>query len=117
MRFGERIRMARERLGVSRDEMAKRLHLKYSTLAKYETSEREPDFATLVELARALRVSTDYILGYVEAPRGARRGVDEEALLAKYQMLSEDAKERVQNQVAFEYEQQRARRREPASGG
>ncbi len=111
MKFGERIRMARDRLGISRDEMAKRLQLKYSTLAKYETSEREPDFATLVELARTLRVSTDYILGYVEAPRGARRGADEEALLAKYQMLSEEAKERVQNQVAFEHEQQRARQK------
>ena len=41
----------------------------------------------------------------------ARRGADEEALLAKYQMLSEEAKERVQNQVAFEYEQQRARQK------
>ena len=38
---------------------------------------------------------------------------DAEILLLKYQTLSEDAKERIQNQISFEYAQQRARERKP----
>lgn len=109
--FGARLRSAREQLGITRDDFAKQIQIQYSALAKYETSSREPDFETLVLLANALRVSTDYILGCTEDQiRLKRKGfdADAESLLLKYQTLSEDAKERIQNQVSFEYAQQRA---------
>lgn len=112
MDFGARIRSARERAGMTRDDLAKRLNIQYSALSKYESSAREPDFETLVQIANALRVSTDYILGCTEDQmRLKRKGfdADAESLLLKYQTLSEEAKERIQNQVAFEYAQQRAR--------
>ena len=112
MDYGARIRAARERRGIARDELAKQLNLRYQTFAKYEISAREPDFETLVQIANALRVSTDYILGCTEEQmRLKRKGfdADAESLLLKYQTLSEEAKERIQNQVAFEYAQQRAR--------
>lgn len=111
MDYGARIRAARERNGITRDELAKRLNLQYHTFAKYELSAREPDFETLVQIARVLRVSTDYILGCTEYQmRLQKKGfdADAESLLLKYQTLSEDAKERIQNQVAFEYAQERA---------
>jgi len=110
--FGARIRSAREQTGMTRDDLAKRLNIQYSALSKYESSAREPDFETLVQIANALRVSTDYILGCTEEQmRLKRKGfdADAESLLLKYQTLSEEAKERIQNQVAFEYAQQRAR--------
>ena len=112
MDFGARIRSAREQAGMTRDDLAKRLNIQYSALSKYESSAREPDFETLVQIANALRVSTDYILGCTEEQmRLKRKGfdADAESLLLKYQTLSEEAKERIQNQVAFEYAQQRAR--------
>lgn len=112
MDFGARIRSAREQAGMTRDDLAKRLNIQYSALSKYESSAREPDFETLVQIANALRVSTDYILGCTEDQmRLKRKGfdADAESLLLKYQTLSEEAKERIQNQVAFEYAQQRAR--------
>lgn len=112
MDFGTRIRSAREQAGMTRDDLAKRLNIQYSALSKYESSAREPDFETLVQIANALRVSTDYILGCTEDQmRLKRKGfdADAESLLLKYQTLSEEAKERIQNQVAFEYAQQRAR--------
>ncbi|MBE6095506.1 MAG: helix-turn-helix transcriptional regulator [Schwartzia succinivorans] len=112
MDFGARIRSAREQTGMTRDDLAKRLNIQYSALSKYESSAREPDFETLVQIANALRVSTDYILGCTEEQmRLKRKGfdADAESLLLKYQTLSEEAKERIQNQVAFEYAQQRAR--------
>lgn len=116
MDFGARIRSARERIGLTRDKLAKRTNIQYHALAKYESSTREPDFETLVVLASALRVSTDYILGCTEdQSRLKKRGLnaDTESLLLKYQTLSEDAKERIQNQISFEYAQQRARERKP----
>ena len=116
MDFGARIRSARERIGLTRDNLAKRTNIQYHTLAKYESSTREPDFETLVVLASALRVSTDYILGCKEdQARLKKKGLnaDPESLMLKYQTLSEDAKERIQNQISFEYAQQRARERKP----
>ena len=100
MDFGARIRSAREQAGMTRDDLAKRLNIQYSALSKYESSAREPDFETLVQIANALRVSTDYILGCTEEQmRLKRKGfdADAESLLLKYQTLSEEAKERIQN--------------------
>ena len=114
MDYGARIRAARERRGITRDELARQLNLRYQTFAKYEISAREPDFETLVQIANALLVSTDYILGCTEDQlRLKQKGFDADAeiLLLKYQTLSEDAKERIQNQISFEYAQQRARER------
>ena len=109
--FGARIRSAREQAGMTRDDLAKRINIQYSALSKYESSAREPDFETLVQIARVLHVSTDYILGCTDyQTRLQRKGfdADAESLLLKYQTLSEEAKERIQNQVAFEYAQERA---------
>lgn len=114
MDYGARIRAARERRGITRDELARQLNLRYQTFAKYEISAREPDFETLVLLANALHVSTDYILGCTEEQVHLKQkgfDADAEILLLKYQTLSEDAKERIQNQISFEYAQQRARER------
>ena len=66
MDFGARLRSAREQMGLTRDDLAKQIQIQYSALSKYESSAREPDFETLVLLANALRVSTDYILGCTE---------------------------------------------------
>ena len=109
--FGARIRSTREQAGMARDDLAKRINIQYSALSKYESSAREPDFETLVQIARVLHVSVDYILGCTDDQiRLQRKGfdADAESLLLKYQTLSEEAKERIQNQVAFEYAQERA---------
>ncbi len=116
MNFGARIRAARERLGATRDELANQLQIQYHTFAKYELSAREPDFETLVQIANALHVSTDYLLGCTEEQVQLKKqgfDADTEILLLKYQTLSEDGKERIQNQLSFEYAQQRAREQKP----
>lgn len=111
MDFGQKIRLARERLGLTRDELAKMMSIRYYTLAKYEAGLREPDFATLAQIARTLHVSVDYLLDF-EEPSGksdANPGLDE--VFLKYMALSSEAKARVQNQISFEYAQQAARKK------
>lgn len=49
--------------GMTRKEVASYLEIDQSTYGKYELGKREPDFGTVVKLARYFNVSTDYLLG------------------------------------------------------
>ena len=90
MNFGARIRAARERLGATREELANQLHLQYHTFSKYELSAREPDFETLVQIANALHVSTDYLLGCTEEQaRLKQKGFDADAEILLLKMVQE----------------------------
>ena len=109
MDFGARIVSAREKAKMTREKLADFLAIKYHTLSKYETSAREPDFETLVQIADALHVSTDYILGYTGHQKQLeQKGLEEdtEELWLEYQKLSDQAKARIRNQISFESAQQ-----------
>ena len=110
MNFGERIISARKKAGMTREELSELLGIKYHTLSKYEQSTREPDFETLVQIANALHVSTDYVLGYTghqQHLKQKRLKEDTEGLWLTYEKLSDDAKARIRNQIFFEYSQQK----------
>lgn len=62
MSIGERIRAARIRSGFTQEELAEKLNLSRSAVAKYEADEIEPKLSNLVALAKVLHVSTDYLL-------------------------------------------------------
>lgn len=62
MNFGTKLRMARESIGKSRNELAAAVNVTYWTISKYEQNEREPDFKTLTKIAKYLGVSTDHLL-------------------------------------------------------
>lgn len=61
--LGERLRAARERKGLKQNRVALSLGIHNSTLAKYESGEREPDNDTLQKLADFFDVTVDYLLG------------------------------------------------------
>jgi transcriptional regulator with XRE-family HTH domain len=67
MAFGDRLKIARERLNLSRDVLAQKLGLSYSAIAKYESNDRFPDDETLVKMSETLNVSTDYLFGRTNA--------------------------------------------------
>lgn len=69
MKPHERITQARERCGLTREDLAKRLNLSYWAVAKYETGERVPPQDVLVAMANIFDVSTDYLLGRTDDPR------------------------------------------------
>lgn len=60
--LGQRLREARMMRGRTQPEMAKLLDLSLRTYQKYEEGSRNPQLDTLVAIANALDVSTDWLL-------------------------------------------------------
>ena len=66
--FAGRLQQARNRKGLKQKEVAEHLDMTPRAYQYYEGGRRRPDFETLVALADLLEVSTDYLLGRVDAP-------------------------------------------------
>jgi len=60
--FGDRLKILREKQGLSQKDMAAALGMGTSTITKYERHERQPDFETLIKIADFFQVSTDILL-------------------------------------------------------
>jgi transcriptional regulator with XRE-family HTH domain len=84
MAFDDNLRQRRRQLGQTQEELAGKLGMKQSTIACYETGEREPGFQTLVKLAKCLGVTPNDLLGWRdESGHGSRQSeteTDETAL-------------------------------------
>ncbi len=61
--IGKRIRKAREAVGVTQEELAERIGVSRSAVARWELGEIEPKLRNLIALATELDVSTDELLG------------------------------------------------------
>ncbi|MDY6296294.1 MAG: helix-turn-helix transcriptional regulator [Schwartzia succinivorans] len=107
MHFGDRIRLQREELELTRKELAQKLSIPYHTLAKYETNINEPNFDMLVRIANALDVSTDYLLGVPARNDTTEITPSEKNLIQSYRGLYGAAQERIKNHIDFEFKQQK----------
>jgi transcriptional regulator with XRE-family HTH domain len=59
----EKLKEARERLGITRVEAARRMNIPQSSYVRYEKGDRKPTHATIVQMAQALETSVDYLIG------------------------------------------------------
>jgi transcriptional regulator with XRE-family HTH domain len=67
--IGVRVRSVRRGQNVSQDTLAATAQLNVITISRLETGTAKAVYAdTVVALARALRVSTDYLLGLTDVP-------------------------------------------------
>ena len=65
MSFQDNLRRAREKAGYeSAKDFSDRLGISYTTYMNYESKGREPKYDRLCEIAAALHVTTDELLGY-----------------------------------------------------
>ena len=62
MTLGEKIREARRKCGLSQEQLAEKLSVSRSAIAKWETDKGLPDVGNLKILARLLNVSVDHLL-------------------------------------------------------
>lgn len=72
--IGQRIKMRREFKKLTQAELAKRCETSLQVVSQWETGHRTPGADGLRKLAKALRCSSDYLLGLV--PRLASKGLD-----------------------------------------
>ena len=79
--LGTRIAALRRSAGLSQAELGQKLKISPSTVGMYEQGRREPSAQTLVDLARELGVSTDYLL--TGSPGEAEKGELEEMVLRR----------------------------------
>ena len=63
---GYRISKARRHMNINQKELATKANITEGSLSRYENDIREPKAAALTQLAEALNVSTDYLLGLTD---------------------------------------------------
>jgi transcriptional regulator with XRE-family HTH domain len=66
MSVATRIKNRRIDLGATQTQLAKRARLTPAAISQFESGARKPSFDALSQLAEALRVTTDYLLGKKE---------------------------------------------------
>ncbi len=63
-----RLKALRKSRGISQLKLALDLNMNQNSISRYETGEREADYATLIRLADYFGVSVDYLLGRTDKP-------------------------------------------------
>ena len=62
MTFGEKLKLARKEAGLSQEQLAEKMSVSRSAIAKWESDKGMPDVNNLKVLAQLLNVSIDYLL-------------------------------------------------------
>ena len=69
--FGERLIAAREARRLTQTELAQKAGLQPAAIGHFERNRRKPSFANVRALAKALNISSDYLLGRSPDMEGA----------------------------------------------
>lgn len=64
-----RLKELRKSRGISQLKLAIDLNMNQNSISRYETGEREADYATLILFADYFDVSVDYLLGRTDNPK------------------------------------------------
>ena len=65
---GQRIKAQRVRMGMTQENLAEKMCVPKTTISGYETDRNEPKGSVVVELARHLNTTPNYLLGFEEDP-------------------------------------------------
>lgn len=76
--FGSRLREARTIRGLTQEQLAEQADISRVMVGRYETTDQLPAVDTLVRIADALRVSTDYLLSRTDVPDQVPTGHSEQ---------------------------------------
>lgn len=120
MGIGKRLREARERAGLTQEELGRRIGISGSSITNYEKETSHPRETVLYALMDALRVEPNFLfqdcvkLLKKDAAPEAPNGEPERQLLKKYRVLDAHGREMVDVTLDLEYrrmEQKQADRR------
>ena len=87
--FGERLARLRAERGITQAQLAEKIGSSQRAISAYETVAKYPPTAVVVEIAKALKVSADELLGLRPPPKAARLPEDPEVrrLWKKFQQV------------------------------
>lgn len=66
---GDRLKVLRQRLGLSQDNFATMVGASQRMIGRYESGESDPTAEVVARLARHLGVTADYLLGLTDDPQ------------------------------------------------
>ena len=89
MKFGDILRELLDTRGLSQKQLAADLNISPGAIGNYVRNNREPDYQTLVRIAKYFGVSTDYLLDVRTASHPDRR---DQLLLQIFHRMTDDQK-------------------------
>lgn len=96
MEIGERIRIRREELGMSQEELAKAIGYKSrSSINKIEVDGRGLPQNKVVIIAKALHVTPAYLMGWEKADRAAKDDAEIDWILDQFRTLTDRNRQRL----------------------
>lgn len=103
MSFASKLRILRNENKMTQEEVAARLNLARSTIAGYETKDRQPSHEKLTAIADFFHVTVDYLLEEetvtLENSQCIIHESLEKMLIAKYRKLSPESKQRLMDYI------------------
>lgn len=100
--FIKRLKELRTNRRLTQKELADKIGMTNKNISAYESGYRQPEYETLVKLARALDCSIDYLLGNVDMPNlftGEVDGDRHELLIAVSEKDKPYSKEQFENLI------------------
>lgn len=95
--FAERLCALRKQKNLTQLELAHQLKITQEAVSQYELGKGAPRYPVLVNLAKALDTTTDYLLGVTEEIKTPMFGIfseQEQQVVAEFRQLSPTAQER-----------------------
>ena len=104
MPFDKKLNALRQENNMTQKYVARQINVARSTVAGYETKNRQPSHEKLTAMANLFHVSVDYLLDDDDAvlltpTQESAPNVEEQNLLRKYRKLSEHSKRSVQEYI------------------
>lgn len=102
----ERIKLLREKAGLSQKALAEKIGVSQQSINKYENHNIEPDIETLIRIADTFDTSVDYVIGHsaldhrIETRHACDLNGEEFALLERYRKLGKCQRQGVQALMA-----------------
>jgi len=90
VQIGDRILRLLESKCMSQKQLARQLNISYSTLNGYVKNNREPDYATVIAIAKYFDVSVDYLVGALGSRQLDDLNKEELQLIESFRLLYND---------------------------
>jgi transcriptional regulator with XRE-family HTH domain len=75
--IGERIKSRRLQLDLSQEALAELLNTDHKKIWRYENGKNTPSMSALIQLARSLDTTTDYLVGLTDDPHRPLTSIDD----------------------------------------